>query len=102
MEKIIRRLGAVQFPMELEPLCKRIGLPGEFIAGRTQSQKEPPFEWTTVLHFHPRYGLKLKINPSELNESQDFVVHDMKIWKKTKEMEASPTTESNATSGKPR
>jgi hypothetical protein len=82
VERIIRRLDKLEYPMDLTALCNRIGLNGGYLFGRTLEEKDPPFEWLTITHFHPRYGLKYKFIPKEVNERQQWIIYEMKIWKK--------------------
>jgi hypothetical protein len=83
VERIIKRLNKVEYPIEREVLCARIGLPSGYLMGRTMSEDDPPFEWFTIQQFHPRYGLKYKFDPKVVND-KGWIVYEMKIWKKEK------------------
>ena len=82
VEKIIRRLDKVTYPIEIKALCDSIGLDEGYLFGRTLSEEDPPFEWLILQGFHPRYGLKYKFKPREVDEKQEWIIYRMVIWKK--------------------
>ena len=82
MERIIARLDDVEFPVEMERVCEAIGLPVDYIHGRYSATNAPPYLQTRSYHFHAHYELEFDTLINETNVSREFLIYDMRIWKK--------------------